>query len=63
MAYKENKGGLLTPEQVEKDNAVKGSDQQAGGYVGSQDTGDNIVRQLGSEVQQQDGFIEDDDTA
>lgn len=60
MAKKENKGGILSPEQVEKDNEVKGRDQQTGGYVGMQDTGDNIVRQLGSEVQQQDGVIEDD---
>ena len=59
MAKKENKGGLLTPEQIEKDNAVKGKTTEGGHYQGSQDTGDNKVRGHGSEVQQNDGVIEE----
>jgi len=51
---------LLTPEQIEKDNAAKGKNTEGGHYQGSQDTGDTKVRQLGSEVQQQDGVIDDD---
>lgn len=59
MTKKENKGGLLTPEQIEKDNAAKGKITEGGHYHGSQDTGDTKVRQLGSEVQQNDGVIDD----
>ena len=56
MAKKENKGGLLSPDQVERDNKVKGKvDQHEGGYRGLQDTGDTGVRGLGTEVQRQDG--------
>lgn len=55
-AKKENKGGFLSPEQVEQDNKVKGKkDNEQGGYRGTQDTGDNGVRDLGTEVQRQDG--------
>ena len=57
MAKKENKGGFLSPEQVEQDNQVRGkTDQQQGGYRGLQDTGDTSVRELGTEVQRQDGI-------
>ncbi len=56
MSNKENKGGLLSNEQVEKDLEVKGKNNQEGGYVGMQDTGDEGVRSLGSEVQQRDGL-------
>ena len=59
MAKKENKGGFLSPEQVEQDNKVKGkTDGQQGGYRGSQDTGDTVVSGLGTEVQQQEGVGE-----
>jgi hypothetical protein len=61
MAKKENKGGFLSPEQVEQDNKVKGkTSQHEGGYRGSQDTGDTGVRELGTEVQRQDGIGEDE---
>jgi hypothetical protein len=56
MSNKENKGGLLSNEQVEKDIQVKGKKEQEGGYVGMQDTGDEGVRSMGSEVQQRDGM-------
>ena len=61
MASKENKGGLLSNEQVEKDIQVKGKNDQEGGYVGMQDTGDDGIRSLGSEVQQRDGLPPDGD--
>lgn len=62
MAKKENKGGFLSPEQIEQDNKVKGkTEQQQGGYRGSQDTGDTGVREWGTEVQRQDGMGENDD--
>ena len=54
MDRKENKGGVLTNAQVEQDNSVKGKNE--GAYEGSQDTGDKLVRQNGSAVQQRDGL-------
>lgn len=54
MARKENKGGMLTNEQVEQDNKVNGKTE--GAYSGMQDTGDKAVRHLGNEVQQRDGL-------
>lgn len=59
MAKKENKAGILTNEQVEKDNEVKGKSDQQGQNIGTQDTGDATVRHLGNEVQRNDGIIED----
>ena len=56
MAQKENKGGILTPSQIEEDNRVKG--KQEGGYEGAQDNGDHVVRQRGTDVQQRDGLPE-----
>lgn len=53
MAAKENKGGTLTNEQIERDNRVKGKTE--GAYEGAQDTGDKTVRQQGTAVQQRDG--------
>ena len=56
MAGKENKGGVLKNDQVEQDLEVKGkavADKQT--YTGSQDTGDNVVRPMGTKVQQADG--------
>lgn len=56
MATKENKGGILKNDQVEKDLQVKGkSPDNKETYIGSQDTGDNVVRPMGNEVQQADG--------
>ena len=60
MAKKENRGGELTNEQVERDNEVKGkTDQQEGGYRGLQDTGDTKVRGLGTDVQNNDGLTDE----
>ncbi len=56
MAKKENKGGVLTNEQVEKDNAVKGKKSGDGHLQGSQDTGDTKVSHLGTKVQQSEGL-------
>lgn len=62
MAKKENKGGVLSNEQIEQDNKVKGkTDEKGRSYVGSQDTGDDIVRSLGNEVQRNDGVSQDDE--
>jgi hypothetical protein len=56
MAQKENKGGTLTNEQVEQDLKVKGKIAEGKTRnVGSQDTGDSIVRQFGTEVQRNEG--------
>jgi hypothetical protein len=60
MANKENKGGELTNEQLEKDLKVRGKDNLQGGYVGMQDTGDGSVRKEGTEVQKMDGIIDRD---
>ena len=57
MARKEIKGGMLTNEQVEQDNKVKGKNE--GAYAGVQDTGDRGVRQHGTDVQQRDGLPEE----
>ncbi len=61
MAQKENKGGELTNEQIEQDLQAKGKNDQGGrSYRGSQDTGDTKVRQLGSDVQRNDGLAKED---
>lgn len=61
MADKENKGGLLSNEQVEQDNRVKGkASEGTEAYIGSQDTGDKNVRQFGSDVQRQHGHPADE---
>ena len=62
MAKKENKGGELKNEQIEQDLEAQGKTEDTAGYEGSQDTGDSIVRQLGNEVQQNDGITPDDMT-
>jgi hypothetical protein len=57
MAQKENKGGILTNEQVEQDLKAKGrANEEETGHVGLQDTGDRVVRQYGSEVQRNEGM-------
>lgn len=60
MTQKENRGGILTNEQVEEDLKAKGADTPATGYRGSQDTGDAGKRDLGTEVQRRDGAPPDD---
>ena len=57
MERKEHKGGILTNQEVERDNMVKGknADNNAG-YSGIQDTGDQKVRGTGNEVQENDGL-------
>jgi len=56
MARKENKGGLLSNEQVERElQRTGGNDKDGRGYRGLQDTGDTTVRDLGTQVQQEDG--------
>lgn len=56
MARKEHKGGLLKNEEVERELERTGAQKQEGQtYRGSQDTGDQVVREKGTEVQQQDG--------
>lgn len=57
MAQKENKGGLLSNEQIEQDLKAK-SNTNAGetGNIGLQDTGDAVVRQYGTEVQRNEGL-------
>ena len=61
MAKKENKGGILTNEQIEQDIKAKGRDEQQAGYRGMQDTGDTGIRSLGTDVQKRDGLPEDED--
>jgi len=59
MSQKENRGGLLSNEQVEQDLKAKGK-TTSNGYTGSQDTGDDGLRQMGTEVQQRDGQPDDE---
>jgi hypothetical protein len=56
MAHKENKGGVLTNEQIEQDLKINNKDQQQGNYRGMQDTGDKKPRegQLNEEAKKQD---------
>jgi len=64
MPGKENKGGKLTNTQIENDNRAKGkADGEATTYIGSQDTGDKKLRQLGTPVQRRDGLPENDKEA
>jgi hypothetical protein len=60
MAKKENKGGELSNEQVEKDIKVKGNPEQSNWYRGAQDTGDQKIRSLGTEVQKKDGLPDEE---
>ena len=60
MASKENKGGILSNEQVERDNQVKGKHTENGQYQGAQDTGDKDIRSMGTDVQRRDGTPSDD---
>lgn len=61
MAQKENKGGVLSNEQIEQDLKVKGKTNEGEtGHVGLQDTGDGTVREFGTEVQRNEGWDKDD---
>ena len=55
MNRKERKGGELTNKEVEEDLQRQSVDREGAGYRGSQDTGDEIVREKGTETQQEDG--------
>ena len=60
MARKEHKGGILSNEEVERDNRAKGKNADNNpGYSGIQDTGDQKVRGTGNEVQKNDGLPPD----
>ena len=62
MTSKENKGGFLSNEQLEQDQRVKGtSGSEEHPYHGSQDTGDRVPRDKGTEVQQRDGYTPEDE--
>ena len=57
MTKKENKGGILHNDQIEKDLKAKGrTTDSPDGYSGSQDNGDKVVREAGNDVQQRDGL-------
>ena len=61
MQQKENKGGILTNEQVEQDLEAKGkTNENETGHVGLQDTGDTIVPQFGTKVQRHEGLSNED---
>jgi hypothetical protein len=55
MNKKERKGGELTNKEVEESLQQEGTDRNGTGYHGSQDTGDDVVREKGTATQQQDG--------
>lgn len=56
MANKENKGGILSNEQVEQDLQANGrTPQENDAYRGVQDTGDKEAGHLGNAVTQNDG--------
>jgi hypothetical protein len=59
MATKENKGGLLSNEDIENDLKAKGVPERQNGYRGTQDTGDDTIRPMGTEVQKRDGQPEE----
>lgn len=56
MARKEHKGGELTNEELNKDLKAKGNPDQSNWYRGAQDTGDQKIRSLGTEVQRKKRF-------
>ena len=64
MASKERKGGLLKNEDVEQELERTGAQKQEGQtYRGGQATGDKVVREKGTEVQQEDGAGKPDEDA
>jgi hypothetical protein len=61
MARKENKGGNLHNEDIERELRTRGGSEKTGrSYAGSQDTGDDTVRPMGTSVQQADGLTPDE---
>ena len=63
MARKENKGGTLKNDQIEQDLKAKGkASEDSEAYIGSQDTGDKVVRQMGNDVQRADGRPKDEES-
>lgn len=60
MARKEHKGGELTNEELNKDLKAKGNPDQSNWYRGAQDTGDQKIRSLGTEVQRKDGLPDEE---
>lgn len=57
MARKENKGGILKNEDIERELHIRGDAGKEGrSYRGSQDTGDDTVRQYGTGTQRSDGL-------
>lgn len=61
MAKKEKRGGILHNEDVEKELRTRGGGEKEGSsYRGSQDTGDDTVRGLGTPVQRNDGLAPED---
>ncbi|RPD50652.1 hypothetical protein [Paracnuella aquatica] len=62
MASKENKGGMLRNEDIERELERTGANDLKGGQLrGAQDTGDDVVREQGTPVQRQDGAGEESD--
>ena len=55
MNRKERKGGELTNKEVEEELQRQGVNRDGAGYRGSQDTGDEVVREKGTQTQQEDG--------
>lgn len=61
MASKERKGGMLRNEDIERELERTGANDIKDGHLrGTQDTGDDVVREQGTPVQRQDGTGEDD---
>ncbi|OLY93368.1 hypothetical protein SAMN05444008_107185 [Cnuella takakiae] len=60
MNRKEHKGGILTNQEIEEELQRTGQQPENQPYRGSQDNGDTVVRELGTEVQQNDGTGEED---
>ena len=61
MAKKENKGGNLSNEEVEKELKIRsGNETEGHSYRGVQDTGDTTVRPMGTVVQRRDGLAPED---
>ncbi len=55
MDNKEKRSGELTNKEIEQDRKVT-EENKGYSYTGSQDNGDQTVRNLGTEVQRNDGF-------
>jgi hypothetical protein len=55
MAKKENKGGFLSNDQLEKDLKTRGETKQPGGYHGMQDTGERSTGNPASSDQHRNG--------